>query len=179
MAKFEILSGLPPYGPPAVAFSATGRGEHQEGFVVRLRADDDNAWVGNFQPGLNGYSDVLKHPNGTELIVISGGQAYIIDPAFRQCLGTFGAYIESAFEIPEHQMIIFGNGRWFEAINKSGRLWRSGRISWDGMRNTARHESRLTGEAYDITDRWVPFELDIVSGDFTGGSYTGPDRHNR
>ena len=52
MVKFEILSGLPPYGPSAEAFSATGQGKHKEGFVVRFRADDDNAWVGNFQPGL-------------------------------------------------------------------------------------------------------------------------------
>ena len=47
------------------------------------------------------------------------------------------------------------------------------------MRNIAIHGSTLTGEAYDISDAWIPFELDIGSGDFTGGSYTGPDLRNR
>jgi hypothetical protein len=37
----------------------------------------------------------------------------------------------------------------------------------------------LAGEAYDIGDNWVPFKLDIATGDFTGGSYNGPDRRNR
>jgi hypothetical protein len=179
MAKFEILSGLPTYGPMAEAFSATGQGKHRQGFVVRFRAGDDDGWVGNFQPGLSGYSGVLYHPNGTELIVTAGGQAYVVDPISRKCSSTFGARIESAFEIPERNMIIFGNGLWFEAINEAGRVWRSDRISWDGMRNLAIQGSTLAGEAYDISGAWMPFNLDIASGDFTGGSYTGPDRRDR
>jgi hypothetical protein len=179
MAKFEILSGLPTYGPMAEAFSATGQGKHREGFVVRFRISDDHGWVGNFQPGLGRYCGVLEHPNGTELIVIASGQAYIVDPISRQCSSTFGSQIETALEIPEHKMIIFGNGLWFEAINRTGRVWRSERISWDGMRKIAIQGATLAGEAYDISDAWMPFNLDIASGNFTGGSYTGPDRRNR
>ena len=179
MARFEILSGLPAYGPTAEAFSATGPGKHREGFVVRFGANAESEWVGNFQPGLGGLSGVFEHPNGTELIVIASGRGYIVDPSSRQCSSTFGAHIQSAFEIQDRRMIIFGNGLWFEAIGTSGRVWRSDRVSWDGMRNLSIDGLTLSGEAYDISDNWVPFELDIASGNFTGGSYNGLQRRNR
>jgi hypothetical protein len=73
MARFEILSGLPAYGPVAEAFSATGQGKHREGFVVRFESNSAKNWVGNFQPGLGGCSRVFEHPNGTDLIVIASG----------------------------------------------------------------------------------------------------------
>jgi hypothetical protein len=179
MVRFEILPGLPAYGQKAEAFSTTGQGKHREGFVVRLGADAKNEWVGNFQPGLGGWSGVFEHPNGTELIVIASGQGYIVDPNSRKCSITFGGQIESAFKIPDRKMIIFGNGLWFEAFDASGPVWRSDRISWDGMRNLTIDGLTLAGEAYDISDNWVPFELDIASGNFTGGSYNGPNRRSR
>lgn len=161
------------------AFSATGQGKHREGFVVRFGANGANEWVGNFQPGVGGRNGVFEDPNGTALIVIAGGQGHIVDPTSRQCSATFGAQIQSAFEIPDRKMIIFGNGLWFEAIDASGLVWRSDRISWDGMRDITIDGLTLAGEAFDISDNWVPFELDITSGTFTGGSYNGPDRRNR
>jgi hypothetical protein len=176
MARFEILSGLPAYGPAAEPFSPTGQGEHREGFVVRFAPDTDSEWVGNFQPGAGGLSNVYEHPNGAELIVVAGGQGYVVAPDSRRCVATFGATIESAFNMPECKVIIFGNGLWFEAIGTGGPFWRSGRISWDGMRDVTIDGSKLTGNAWDISGDWVPFQLDVTSGNFTGGSYNGPDR---
>ena len=37
----------------------------------------------------------------------------------------------------------------------------------------------LTGEAWDISDAWLPFELNLADGTSNGGSYTGPDARNR
>jgi hypothetical protein len=47
------------------------------------------------------------------------------------------------------------------------------------LRNITIDGLTLAGEAYDISDRWVPFELDIASGNFTGGSYHGPHWRKR
>jgi hypothetical protein len=64
MRHFEVLTGLPPYGPPAERFSATGQGTHREGFVVRFTDSRGRQWVGNFQaertcttPGLKGRAE--------------------------------------------------------------------------------------------------------------------------
>ena len=135
MCEFEILSGLPAYGPMAHAFSATGRGKHRVGFVVRFTSHTGSDWVGNFQGGLGGYSGVFNHPNGNDMIIIAGGQGYVVDPNSRQCSMTFGAQIEAAFEVADGKMLVFGNGLWFEAITAAGHAWRRDRISWDGMKN--------------------------------------------
>ena len=34
--RFEILPGLPPYGPMAISFTKNGAREHREGLVVRF-----------------------------------------------------------------------------------------------------------------------------------------------
>jgi hypothetical protein len=175
MARFEVLSGLPPYGPLAESFSATGHGRHREGFVVRFVSKSGDQWVGNFQPGLGGCSIVLEHPDGTNLIVIAGGQGYVVDPECRQCLAMFGADIQSTFHSPEIAAFIFENGLWFEAIGRSGHLWRSERISWDGMKDLVVDGLAVTGSAWHYSDRWLPFRLNLMNGDFTGGSYAGPD----
>jgi hypothetical protein len=172
---FEVLPGLPTYGPNAEPFTATGQGAHREGFVVRFTAPDGGSWVGNFQRGLSGFDDVRAHPNGRDVLVIAGGQGYIVDPVDRSQRAYFGAQIDTALRRDDPPMVIFGNGLWFEAFDALGLRWRSSRISWDGMREAALHENQITGEAWSpLEDRWLPFTLDADTGTFVGGSYCGP-----
>ena len=178
MAEFEILPGLPPYGPLPEQFSSTGMGMHSEGFVVRFFPPTGEDWVGNFQPGLTNCSTVIKHPNGHWLVVISGGKAYVVDPGIRNSIREFGGKIQDVLPIPELPAIVFGNGCCFKAVGQTGELWTSRRISWDGMRSLQVEHTTLQGEAYNPrTDRWFPFSLDLVSGQAEGGSYSGPDDH--
>lgn len=175
MARFEVLPGLPPYGDWPEAFTATGQGRHREGYVVRFESDGAASWVGNFQPGLSSLDTVLQHPNGRELLVIVGGQGYVVDPSNRAKREYFGAQIEMALEVPELNSVVFGNGLWFESLGPEGWRWRSERISWDGMRDLRREGLRLIGEAWSpLEDSWLPFELDLQSGGFSGGSYNCP-----
>jgi hypothetical protein len=175
MATFDVLPGLPPYGDWPEAFTATGQGRHREGYVVRFHPDGSASWVGNFQRGLSSFEDVFRHPNGRELLVIAGGQGYIVDPNDRAMRKYFGAQIEVAFQVPELSSVMFGNGLWFESLGPDGWQWCSGRISWDGMRELRRDGLRLFGQAWSpLEDRWLHFELDLRSGQFTGGSYNGP-----
>ena len=170
--KYKVLNGLPPYGPQVKAFSSTGMGTHSEGFVVKFLPDSRNDWVGNFQPGLTNMSKVIDHPNGVNIIVISGGQAYIVNPETEECEGEFGGQIETVLPVPDLQAIVFGNGLWFEAIGPDGFLWRSRRISWDGMRNLNQQKVSLIGESYDpMDDSWSEFSLDLTTGNVSGGTY--------
>jgi hypothetical protein len=175
VAKFEVLPGLPPYGDWPEAFTATGQGRHREGYVVRFEPDGAAPWVGNFQSGLASFDTVLEHPNGRELLVIADGQGYVVDPLDRSKREYFGAQIEVALQIPELSSIVFGNGLWFESLGPAGWQWRSRRISWDGMQDLRRIGLRLFGQAWSpLEDRWLPFELDLRLGEFSGGSYNAP-----
>ena len=171
MPLYEILPGLPPYGARALAFSATGQGRHREGFVVRFFPSDGESWVGNFQPGLSDLDSILDHPDGKRVLVISGGQAYVIDPDAPSRWTHFGGGITFVTRVDVMRALLIGNGLWFELLGAQSMIWRSRRISWDGMRDIRVHDLRLTGESWNPNDFWVPFTLNLVDGSVIGGSY--------
>lgn len=114
--RYEILPGLPPYGLPAVTFSATGQGKHREGFVVRFFPGSDQSWIGNFIGAFGGLRGVYDHPNGVHLIVCSGGECYVIDPESQQCLVSFGGEVIEVISVPRRRLLIVSNGVWLEAL---------------------------------------------------------------
>jgi hypothetical protein len=174
MAGWEVLSGLPPYGSPALNFSATGQGKHREGFVVKFLSDANEPWIGNFQRGLTEFCEVVAHPDGDNIIVIAGGEAYVVSPSAKQCLQTFGGQIGAVLSTKELELILFVSLVDVTAIGKSGVAWRSRRISWDGFRGLHLDGHWLIGEAYSPVDEpdWRPFRVYARTGQVEGGTYT-------
>jgi hypothetical protein len=173
---WEILDGLPVYGPMAEPFSATGQGTHCEGLVVRFSAPT-GSWVGNFQRGFSSLDEVFAHPDGRHVVVVAGGTAYIVDADSHCLVAHFGAQIEQIILAPASGFVLLGNGLWFEALGPAGAAWRSRRISWDGMRKVSLAGTVLRGEAYapeGPDGAWYPFEVDVMTGAVSGGSYDGP-----
>jgi len=169
--KFKVLPYRPPQGPLPEQFSPGPR-MYREGLAVEFSEDDGRTWVGNFQRGLGGASDAIAHPNGKHVIVVAGGQGYIVDPETRSLVATFGGQIESIITVPELQEIVFGNGISFTAIGHEGLRWETHRLSWDGMQALLRAGTMLSGEAYDPRDdSWRPFSVNLNDGHTDGGSY--------
>src|SRR5262245_11223124 len=100
-AKYELLPGLPPYGPLAEPFTATGQGTYREGLVVRFETDDGQSWVGNFQRGYSGFEMAIDHPNGREVVVIAGGQGYVVNPEDRSQRTYWASNIEEVIPIAD------------------------------------------------------------------------------
>lgn len=168
--RYRVLDGLPPYGPPAEPFPESGQGMHREGFVVEFFDAHDGGWIGNFQRGMTGLDMVAECPDGTSLLVIAGGEAYVIAPDERRCIRTFDGQIEHVFQLPDR--FIVSNGLWLEATDGEHLMWRTRRISWDGMRSLRLDSERVLGEAYDpMTDEWVSFSVNLEDGEVAGGSY--------
>jgi hypothetical protein len=175
MERFRVLPGLPATGPWPEQFSAGGHGTHREGFVVEFAPEGKPTWVGNFQLGLTGYSAVLPNLEETSLIVIAGGQAYMIDPEKRRLLTAFGGTLNMALAVPQMNLFLMGNGIWLEAWDNSGMRWRSRRISWDGMWDLRIENGRVKGSAWSpFDDREYPFAVDLKTGAVEGGSHNGP-----
>ena len=176
MARFEILPGLPTSGELPEQFSATGMGRHQEGCVVKFCPDNRPAWIGNFQRGITSLAAVFAHPNETNLIVVAGGQGYVVDISNRQLIECFGGMLDSIIRVPNSNIIIFGDCTNFMAYGPAGSLWRSQRVSWDGVRNVTIKGNELVGEAWTpMGEEWKPFAVDITSGALRGGSYNLPE----
>ncbi|MCK1387886.1 hypothetical protein [Bradyrhizobium sp. 21] len=170
--RFEVLPGLPPYGPPAVSFTENGPREWREGQVVRFYPSDSEPWVGNFLGGLTKFSSVLRHPNGSDVIVIAMGEAVVVDPETRTLRDRIGAQIEEIFVLEEEKSVVFRSIVDFCAIAADNTKWHSPRVSWDGFRGLKRSGLELSGEAWTpIQDAWVPFQLDLSNGQCLNAIY--------
>jgi hypothetical protein len=170
--RFEVLPGLPPYGPMAVSFSKNGVREHREGLVVRFYPTSAEPWVGNFIGGMTACNIVLDHPNQTCVIVVAQGEACIVDPERRAILDRMSADIKQVISLPSLGSVVFQHLTDFSAMKADNSSWRSTRISWDGFRSVTVRETELLGEAYTpISDAWVPFKLDLLTGRCTDGIY--------
>jgi hypothetical protein len=170
--RFEVLPGLPPYGPPALSFTERGDHEFREGLVVRFYPRNSDPWVGNFLGGIANYTSVFDHPNGTDVVVVAWGNTCIVDPEHRAIRDRIASDAGRAIPVPALGLIVFQGLVDFSAVQSDNSRWISPRISWDSFRNINVQETKLTGEAWTpIGDIWVPFILDLRTGRCTDGIY--------
>src|SRR5690242_7494503 len=129
--RFEILPGLPPYGPKALSFTERGEQEFREGLVVRFHPEKSDPWVGNFLGGMTNCTTVLNHPNEMDVIVVAKGDARVIDLERRSVLDRIGGGdVTAVIPSPSLGLIIFQGFVDFTAVKADGTGWVSPRISW-------------------------------------------------
>ena len=172
ITPFDILPGLPCYGPSALPFPENGQGSFSEGLVVKFSPANKEAWVGNFQRALTQPDFVLEHPNQRHMIVIAGALGYIVDPETAKLTHQLSGFIKHVIPVPDLGAVVLGDDLQFESFSAEGLWWRSGRMSWDGFRKIVKSGTILTGESYSAIDQvWLPFALDLTSGVSAAGSF--------
>lgn len=155
----------------ATCFPAAFARSGSEGYVVEFFPDTTDAWVGNFCPGLGGYSGAHLHPNGSDVAVFSKGSGYVIDARARQMKKEFGGAIANVWELSDPPGLLCDRqGLAFFRIGREGVIWHTRRLSWDGFRDVVVTGNRITGSAIGLEDDWSPFEVDLVTGSSKGGS---------
>lgn len=176
--NYRILPGLPGTGPEPIEFNPRGEQTCREGFVVEFRSGEADEWVGNFGGGLASYSDVCAHPDGKSLVVIARGCAYRVLPETRQMVECFGCTIVEHLAVAESGLLLLVTPDAIICHDALGFRWETDRISWDGLRGFRIEGDTLYGEAWDPSERWAPFTVDLRDGSHTGGTYaasrTGP-----
>ena len=58
--------------------------------------------------------------------------------------------------------------------NETGELWRSDRISWDGIKDLQIKNNCIIGISYNPTaesDEWIEFSIDLDTKEIKGGSF--------
>jgi hypothetical protein len=170
-AKFEILAGLSGSGPPAIPFPATNRG-FSEGFVVRFMPSSSDEWTGNFSCGETRYSNAHMHPDTRRIFVIAGGADYLINPNTKSIEQHTTQDVSFSCEIPELNVIVFGDYIHFWAEGKDGRKWTTPCLSWDGIKVMGVLDGVLTAMCYSVVDeKWHEIRVDLASGDVSGFSF--------
>jgi hypothetical protein len=127
--RFEILPGLPPYGPTAISFTMNGAREHREGLVVRFYPAASEPWIGNFIEGDTACNMVLDHPNGTWVIVVAQGGVCFVDPERPTVIGRMAGDVTQVISVPLLGLIVFQCSTDFIAMGADNSGWHSPRIS--------------------------------------------------
>lgn len=177
MTTFRRLKGLPAYGPRATGFPEEWALLGREGLVVEFAGASGTTWVGNFRPGLGGLDAVRWHPNGTQVLVASAGALWCVDPESRVAEELAPAVFDT-WDLGNGDLLFDDQGLAFVRLGRTGVVWHTQRISWDGFQNVHLEAKRIAGEAWSpIEDRWLPFSVDLETGHVDGGSYNGPEMH--
>lgn len=177
MHSYRRLPGLPPYGPPAIGFPPEWGSLGREGLVVEFVPANGSVWVGNFRPGLGGIDAVRSHPNGREVLIMSSGALWSVDPETRT-VEEMASAILGVWTVGSEDLLLNDQDLAFIRLGRVGVVWHTRRISWDGFDNLQLEEEKVIGEAWSpIEDRWLPFSVNLDTGIVDGGSYNGPEMH--
>ena len=149
----------------------------REGLVVEFELADGSSWAGNFTLGLAGIDDVRTDPNGRDVLVTSRGELWRVDPVGRTG-EEIGSGVMAVYPVAEY--VIYDLGTALLCVGREGVVWRTRRISWDGVDEVRLEGDRLVGTAWSpIEDRSLKFSVDLRTGAAEGGSYDEPPSSER
>lgn len=115
-------------------------------------------------------------PNPQELCAVAGGYAYIIDTAHpeRSTLIAIRPVVK-IHPLPAQNLLLFVGFHAILAWGPQGMAWQSARLSWEGITLTSAEANTLHGTGWNMmTDKEVPFTLDLLTGEHQGGGFTPP-----
>ena len=172
MTTFEQLAGLPGTGPWPEQFTHSPWGTHSEGLVVRFCPSSGASWVGNFQRGFLSLDGVFLHPNGSSVLVVAGGEVFIVDPQSRQSIDSLHGAVQAVYPLNGGKLLVMSlQDLRFEALGPNGLIWSTRRLSYDGFRNLVVTEEEICGEGWTYEgDCWLQFKVDVKSGRSDGGA---------
>jgi len=119
---------------------------------------------------------VFACPNPQELCAVAGGYAYIIDTLYPDyCTHIALKPVTEVRPLPDNNLILFIGFHSIVAWGPQGQAWESARLSWEGVRITEVAETTLHGTGWNLlTDKEVPFTLDLLTGQHQGGGFSPP-----
>ena len=124
-----------------------------------------------------GYRDptmppgVYATPNPSLLCAVAGGYGYLIDPA-NPTQSTHLDQRPITAVLPTANLLLFAGFHTIQAWGKDGLAWTTQRLSWDGLQLGEVHEDTLHGTGWHMpSDKEIPFEVDLLTGQHTGGGF--------
>lgn len=172
--RYTVLNELSPYGRMHTRISADKKPFYSEGYVVKFKKSDGEEWIANFRLGWTDYDNIFDFPENNLVAVFAGGQGYIMDPDEENPKMTFGLTITTVIQKDDGRLICSDNVHILILEKNSCELWKSDRISWDGIKDLKLIKNKLHGQSYDPTNSnqpWSDFTLDLETKEITGGSF--------
>ncbi|WP_158943816.1 hypothetical protein [Granulicella sp. S190] len=124
---------------------------------------------------------VFACPNQQEMCAVAGGYAYIIDTAQPEhCVHLAMKPVVEVRALIEQELLLFIGFHSLIAWGATGMAWETARLSWEGVRVTSVEANTLNGMGWNLlTDREVPFSVDLLTGRHQGGGFVQPPQAQR
>ena len=133
---------------------------------------DGEPWIGGFECGPGRLTGLFATPSSEVLCVVVKGQGFwvsVLAPGGYEIIRSLP--IQQVFVVPGKRVLVFADYTELEAYGGSGFLWRTERLSWDGLKVTEVTAEAIRGTAWDSpANREVSFSVDTESGASEGGS---------
>ena len=175
--EIKVLESQPPVHPVEKLYHYPVELEEgdRSGVYVRVVPRNGTPWFGFFASGFDSpqvMNGVYSCPDPDSVCVVAGGYAYVVkaqDPST-----WFSVEQRPVIEVrtaTDQQLILFEGFTSISAVGPDGMAWTSERLSWEGLRVTQIRQHLLQGFGWDaLTDKEIPFEVDLRTGKHTGGA---------
>ena len=112
-------------------------------------------------------------PAADEICAVAGGYAYVANVGSpERCVQVPMKPVVEVHPAVEAGLLLFVGFHTILAWGREGRVWETGRLSWEGVRVTGVTATEAVGFGWDLRgDVEVEFRVDLRSGEFVGGGY--------
>lgn len=173
--RAKVLDELPTTKLRTLYFPGASEISGRDGLIVSVIPNQGSPWIGIFGFGFGGgaVTALLSTPDASRLFVVSRGAGYLVSSenpsdwhGIREIIP-----ITTVRPAPEHGIIVLADYIKIAAVDAAGLVWKTGRISFDGIVITNIASGYIEGEAWDPTTPVRPrFRVDIRSGRHEGGA---------
>lgn len=140
--------------------------------TIRVSPEAGESWIGRFwMVSGTGKADIFSCITETTLCVVAAGSAYIIpilDPT-HWTLVEIEPVVE-ACRIPGSGWMVFAGFYELALYSGIGRMWATDWLGVDGIKLELVDEHVIHGLGYECAaDSWLPFTVDVSTGDLQWG----------
>ncbi len=164
LSAAEVLDSPPPPDEAVIVIPPEERDSGRDACIC-ASASAKASWIGSFEIGHSKVGSVSLMPDDKHLFVSAKGAGYIIDATIANPRGADRDGCGRVWvNAPRTQFVVDHNGTSLEVFGTSGRLWKTGTISWGGFREIAFTEACLIGEARRASG-WTVFSVEVATGE--------------
>ena len=172
--QVEELDELPGSGKlavPLIFFPPPKNRPEHDGLWLKVKPANGVGWIGVFAFGYRSppaFSRVLSSLDPDRVCVISSGAAYMVDTDEPEVWEQIPVTpVLDVRPIPEEGLIVFSDFTRLAAYGRSGLVWRSPRVCWDGLKIVSTTHETIEGTGYDPTNSVTNesrFVVDLKTG---------------
>lgn len=96
----------------------------------------------------------------------------MVSTANGELLAEFGGSINFAQGLDGGERLLICDGLGFRLWQGTQAIWKTKRLSWDGIRNIELALGSLKGEGWHYDETWHRFEVNLETGESVGGVYS-------